>query len=239
MNEFKITYTRHLICQWLKETLTVTQWDITIESDNSIFFVKAGSNSTTVPIEGLKKVELKSKYNLFTFICGALLALFGLSGITSLDTIVIALFVVFLGVLLFMQGFQNELTFYMKENAVAASAYRIAVPFFEKEKLQQAQKAIRAVMAYETEKRDATKHTEMMADAVHRVADAIGGNPQPRAAIPSQRPSIQKAIASPQSTKMTPQQQASVLEAKKRALAAANAAQLQRAKNSASNKNIK
>ena len=231
MNEFSVTYTRNLIFQWLKETLTVTQWDITIKSDNSIFLIKAGSSSTTVPVEGLKKIELESKYSLVDFIVGILFVLFGLLCFTSVDTIIPGIIIVFMGGLLFFKGFKNELVFYMKENAMASTSYRIYVPFFEKEKLQQAQKAIRAVMAYETEKRDATKHTEMMADAVNRVADAISGNPQPRTAIPSRGQSIQRTLADPSSTRMTPQQQASINEAKRRALAAANAKQISRAQN--------
>ena len=236
MNEFSVTYTRHLIFRWLKETLTLTQWDITVTSDNSIFFIKAGSKTTTVPIEGLKKVELKSHHSLVQYIIAIIIVLFGFSCFTSLETFIAGIIAILLGVIIFLKGYKNELTFYKQENALVTSFFKIDVPYFEKDKLQSAQKAIRAVMAYETEKRDATRHTEVMADAVNRVADAIVGNPQPRRNIPSQRPSMPKTLALPQATKMTPQQQTAVLAAKKKALNAANAAQINRAKNATANK---
>ena len=58
-----------------------------------------------------------------------------------------------LGAIAFLNGVQYKLVFHMKDNAASSSTYKITVPIFERSKLQDAQRVIRAVMPYEPEKR--------------------------------------------------------------------------------------
>ncbi|WP_029231787.1 hypothetical protein [Butyrivibrio sp. VCB2006] len=147
MDEFTVTYTYNLLFQWLKETLSVTPYNITIQSDKS--------KTTIVPVKNLKKIELKKRYSVIHFLLGFLLVYVAMESTISLNDLIHTIPIAILGAIAFLNGVQYKLVFHMRENAAYPSTYRIIVPIFERSKLQDAQRAIRAVMPYEPEKRKA------------------------------------------------------------------------------------
>ncbi|QIH77568.1 hypothetical protein LAU42_02240 [Macrococcus armenti] len=144
----KVSFALSLIMFWIKGQVETDTRFVKIKNSNTVLgFIPAGSNNQTIPLKNISATQINSSYKIMPMIIGIIFMFIGLSQISNsfMSFLIFGL----IGVGLFGSGILTTLAIQR-----AGNDYIIAVPFFEKAKLLEAQDMIEEALAHDADKTD-------------------------------------------------------------------------------------
>lgn len=144
MFEFSIS----LVFFWIKGHLSVDSRFIKMNIPNTILgIIPAGKNKETIPLKTISNLKISTRYRIFHIIFGIAVMIASFSYLRESFFGAIICFII--GVAITGSGIQEKLSFQK-----SGTEESISVPFFEKNVLQNIEKAIISGLEKETDKSD-------------------------------------------------------------------------------------
>lgn len=124
-------FSASLIAFWVKGHMGVDDHFLTIEMQNTVFFglIPAGRRKSRSPLENVSNVYLSKSYKFGAMIIGVLIALGGLSTVSSRGGFFGGVVLLAIGVLMFLGGIQTTFAYELN-----GTTHFVNLPFFEQQK---------------------------------------------------------------------------------------------------------
>lgn len=144
----KVDFSLSLLFFWVKDFISVDTRFVKVSKNNTTLgFIPAGKDNQSIPLKNISSSMISSQYKLKPIILGIIVILFSLNMISN--NLFLALIILLIGIGIFGSGLQNILIIQR-----SGTDYVIAVPFFEKDKLNTIQDSITEALAKDVDKTD-------------------------------------------------------------------------------------
>ncbi|HLR81066.1 MAG TPA: hypothetical protein VK119_10930 [Bacillota bacterium] len=154
----RIEFALSVIFFWVQGHLSVDNRFVKVTTANTILgLFPAGKDSQTIPLKNISSTKLSSKYKILPMFLGLIILL---TTLPTLGRSFGSLIFFLIGGVLFCSGILTTLIIQRSGND-----YYISVPFFEKNKLVQAQNAIEEAMAEDVDKTDLNQFFDKKTEA--------------------------------------------------------------------------